>query len=102
MAYFSLCCKEEAFYKQRSRVQWLVLGDRNTKFFHRSLIHRNARNSIGRLVDDSGLVHTGNQEMGDLAVSHFKKLLQTSSEQYEGDIGRLYSRSISEVSQTAL
>ncbi|KAJ6696197.1 hypothetical protein OIU74_015156 [Salix koriyanagi] len=102
VAYFSLCREEEAFYKQRSRVQWLALGDRNTKFFHCSLIHRNVRNSIGRLVDDSGLVHTGNQEMGDQAVSHFKKFLRTSSEQYEGDIGRLYSRSISEDSQTAL
>ncbi|KAJ6414220.1 hypothetical protein OIU84_006948 [Salix udensis] len=62
--YMNLCKEEEAFYKQRSRVQWLTLGDHNTKFFHRSLLHRNARNTISSLQDDVGRIHTGQQPRG--------------------------------------
>ncbi|KAJ6874445.1 hypothetical protein NC652_034203 [Populus alba x Populus x berolinensis] len=50
-----LCKEEEAIYKQRSRIQWLQLGDRNTKFFHRSLMHRQSRNNIHALNDEAGI-----------------------------------------------
>ncbi|KAB5526631.1 hypothetical protein DKX38_020478 [Salix brachista] len=46
---------EESFYKQRSRVNWLQLGDRNTSFFHRSLLHRRHRNGITSLCRDNEL-----------------------------------------------
>ncbi|KAJ6420035.1 hypothetical protein OIU84_030040 [Salix udensis] len=34
---------EESFYRQKSRVQWLTLGDKNTAFFHKTVLHRKAR-----------------------------------------------------------
>nr|TKS04410.1 hypothetical protein D5086_0000141350 [Populus alba] len=40
--YMQLCKDEESFFRQKSRIQWLQLGDRNTTFFHKSLIHRQA------------------------------------------------------------
>ncbi|KAJ6425788.1 hypothetical protein OIU84_026379 [Salix udensis] len=49
--YAQLSKEEESFYKQRSRVQWLTLGDRNTAFFHISLMHRRMRNRITSLMD---------------------------------------------------
>ncbi|KAJ6407134.1 hypothetical protein OIU84_010609 [Salix udensis] len=55
-AYNRLCAVEEAIYRQRSRIQWLQLGDKNTAFFHRSLIHRNSRNMIASLQRESGEV----------------------------------------------
>lgn len=37
---------EESFLKQKSRVDWLHLDDRNSKFFDASMVTRKARNSI--------------------------------------------------------
>ena len=44
--YMQLCRDEESYLKQKSRIQWLQLGDRNTAFFHKSLLHRQVRNMI--------------------------------------------------------
>jgi hypothetical protein len=52
--YNQLCKDEEAIYKQQSRIQWLQLGNRNTKFFNRSLVHRQTRNAIHVLTDKAG------------------------------------------------
>ncbi|KAH7849307.1 hypothetical protein Vadar_016040 [Vaccinium darrowii] len=46
--------REEMFYHQRSRVRWLSYGDRNTSFFHTSMIQRRQRNQLLRLKDDQG------------------------------------------------
>ncbi|KAJ6411592.1 hypothetical protein OIU84_008219 [Salix udensis] len=62
-----LTLEEEAFYRQKSRIQWLHLGDRNTKFFHKSLIHRQSRNTIHSLNDGNGNIVTGKKELGLMA-----------------------------------
>lgn len=46
--------REEMFYHQRSRIRWLQYGDRNTSFFHASVIQRRQRNQLIRLKDDTG------------------------------------------------
>ncbi|KAJ6951035.1 hypothetical protein NC651_004635 [Populus alba x Populus x berolinensis] len=71
-----LCKEEEAIYKQRSRIQWLQLGDRNTKFFHRSLMHKQSRNNIHALNDEAGIQVADQKGIGQVAVSYFQKLLQ--------------------------
>ncbi|KAG5563042.1 hypothetical protein RHGRI_005701 [Rhododendron griersonianum] len=46
--------KEEMFWKQKSRVTWLNNGDKNTKFFHASVMRRRACNRISGIEVDNG------------------------------------------------
>ncbi|KAI9080922.1 hypothetical protein K1719_037083 [Acacia pycnantha] len=47
--------QEEVYWWQRSRIAWLNCGDRNTKFFHTSVIQRRQRNKLLRLKDVNGV-----------------------------------------------
>ncbi|KAI9121028.1 hypothetical protein K1719_008061 [Acacia pycnantha] len=47
--------KEEMYWWQRSKISWLTCGDRNTKFFHSSVIQRRQRNKVLRLKDETGV-----------------------------------------------
>ncbi|XP_044461803.1 uncharacterized protein LOC123193082, partial [Mangifera indica] len=93
--YYSLCKDKEAFYKQRSRVQWLRLGDQNTKFFHKSLIHRQVRNRVRSLWDGNAVI-SDQRELGNLAVQYYKDLLTAPSRAPSGDVSRYFSRHVSE------
>ena len=43
--------EEEFLWAQKSRCDWLMLGDRNTKYFHLSTLARRRRNRILALWD---------------------------------------------------
>ncbi|KAI8544379.1 hypothetical protein RHMOL_Rhmol08G0292000 [Rhododendron molle] len=53
--FYALSSAEEAFKKQKSRVQWLALGDKNTKFFHQKMNVHRVKNTILSLVNDQGV-----------------------------------------------
>jgi exonuclease III len=38
--------QEEILWRQKSRVQWLKEGEKNTKFFHRAMVHRRLINKL--------------------------------------------------------
>ncbi|CAL1367787.1 unnamed protein product [Linum trigynum] len=46
--------QEEVLWLQKSRANWIVHGDKNTRFFHQSTLSRRKRNAISCLKDDSG------------------------------------------------
>lgn len=52
---------EEKFWLQRSRIQWLKQGDRNTGFYHAATRTRRIINSIPVLEDDQGEQFMKNQ-----------------------------------------
>ncbi|KAE8801233.1 Serine/threonine-protein kinase-like protein ACR4 [Hordeum vulgare] len=61
--------KEEPYWMQRGRADWLAKGDQNTGFFHRAANGRKKRNAIMKIkepngdwveeLDDSGIGSTG-------------------------------------------
>lgn len=52
--YISIGKDEEAFLKQKSRNQWLNLGDQNYSFFPRMVKVRNSKNFTKHLRDEKG------------------------------------------------
>ncbi|KAK2634881.1 hypothetical protein Ddye_029673 [Dipteronia dyeriana] len=46
--------KEENYWRQRSIIDWLKRGDKNTRFFHWKTSNRRARNRISVLWDSGG------------------------------------------------
>ncbi|XP_077214040.1 uncharacterized protein LOC143848865 [Tasmannia lanceolata] len=76
----NLAAMEESFYRQKSRVQWLKLGDSNTKFFYNSLKTRLNRNHIMALKHATdGDVLTVPREISLTLVSHFEKILNNGN-----------------------
>lgn len=66
---------EEEEAKQKSRLQWLKLGDRNNSFFHKRIKQRINRNSICKLVYSQGTEYLGDKEIGDHVVDYYSDLL---------------------------
>ncbi|CAN1218975.1 Transposon TX1 uncharacterized 149 kDa protein [Linum perenne] len=72
--------KEEQFWKQRSRVGWLREGDRNTKFFHASVIQRKLKNSINKLKDENDTWVEDHSQLQNHVTEFFKKLFTKRSD----------------------
>lgn len=49
-----LLAREEMFLHQRWRVRWLNYGDKNSSFFHASMVQRRQRNQIIQLQSEDG------------------------------------------------
>ncbi|CAN0924498.1 hypothetical protein LINGRAHAP2_LOCUS34221 [Linum grandiflorum] len=70
---------EEGILRQKARVPWIQLGDRNTKFFSNYVRARQSRNTIRQLADENEMMVDGTETMAALAVFFYKSLLGTSS-----------------------
>jgi hypothetical protein len=57
--------REELMWLQRSRVQWLREGGRNTSFLHRKASARSKKNRIRKLKRDNGTFAESQEEMKD-------------------------------------
>ena len=52
--FHDLARAKEGFLKQKSRIQWLKLGDQNYNFFHKAVNARNSKNSIKSITLENG------------------------------------------------
>ncbi|KAL0408380.1 UNVERIFIED_CONTAM: putative mitochondrial protein [Sesamum radiatum] len=62
---------EERLWKQRSRVDWLKAGDRNTRFFHTRASNWKKKNEINMLQEDNGNMITDMKEIQNLITTYF-------------------------------
>jgi hypothetical protein len=69
--------REEIMWKQRSRITWLVEGDKNTKFFHLGASVRRHKNKIKQLKREDRQLTEDEGEFK-LIVSNFYENLYTS------------------------
>lgn len=69
---------QESIFKQKSRIEWLKLGDSNNHFFFAAMKHRTSRNRIDTIyTQEDVLLDTPDLVKGE--ITHFYKLLLGTS-----------------------
>lgn len=72
---------EESILRQKSRVQWLKLGDGNTTYLHVSLKNRISQNRITSLTSARGSIMTNSKDIEEEIIGFYKQLLGTCASQ---------------------
>ena len=67
-----LLIKEDIKWAQKARCDWVVQGDRNTKYFQIVVKQRRAKNRIVSLRKDDGTLTENFEEIESITVSYFK------------------------------
>jgi hypothetical protein len=67
---------EEILWRQKSRVLWLQEGERNSKFFHNSMIQRRHQNIIISLKDQQGNKLSNHQDIQSELLQYYITLMQ--------------------------
>ena len=73
--FHDLAMAEEGFLKQKSRIQWLKLGDQNTSFFHKLVKARNSRNTITSITLETGDRIEDPDTIKQEVITHFQSVL---------------------------
>ena len=71
--------RQEIYWAQRSRIQWLKHGERDTKFFHSKSSHRRKRNYIKRLKDIDNNWVKDIQDITGVATSYFQNMFKAGT-----------------------
>ncbi|KAK9288102.1 hypothetical protein L1049_016549 [Liquidambar formosana] len=94
--------REEILWKQKSRVQWLKEGDKNTKFFHLSTVICGKRNSIDFLKNEAGQWISDRASIGTCFTNQLKDLFSSSHPDFPDSLDSLLPRLITEDDNMAL
>ncbi|CAH1447974.1 unnamed protein product [Lactuca virosa] len=70
------CEDEEKILFQRSKINWLKEGDKNSRFFHKVINSRRNKSRISLVLDEEGRWVSG-KAMKDRFVNHFKSFFGT-------------------------
>ncbi|KAK8573905.1 hypothetical protein V6N13_096836 [Hibiscus sabdariffa] len=65
--------EEENFWLQKSGVQWIKFGDRNTSYFHRCVMEQRQENFVHELRDESGAWCSDQARLHNMVVHYYKE-----------------------------
>lgn len=82
--------KDELYWEQRARANWLKAGDRNTAFFHRLATMRKKINTISKLDMGDGREANEASEINEVATRYFQNLFTSSEVGDPSQIGRAH------------
>lgn len=68
--------REEMYQHQRSRINWLTCGDKNTSFFHATVTQRRQRNQLVKIRGDDGRSLVSGSAINDHLASFFTTLFK--------------------------
>ncbi|KAK8570774.1 hypothetical protein V6N13_103178 [Hibiscus sabdariffa] len=71
---------DELLWRQKSRTDWILLGDRNTRYFHRRVVCRKQRNRISSLQLLNGEWCSDNDTLRTKAVKYYESLFAADEE----------------------
>lgn len=75
---------QEQIMRQKSRANWIQLGDHNTKCFHTYMKSRQARNKVSCILTEDQLKLTDPQQKQQHFTQFFQELLGTAATQLPG------------------
>nr|CCA66036.1 hypothetical protein [Beta vulgaris subsp. vulgaris] len=71
--------REEVYWHQRSRQDWIKSGDKNTKFFHQKASHREQRNNVRRIRNEAGEWFEDEDDVTECFAHYFENLFQSGN-----------------------
>ncbi|KAA3474807.1 reverse transcriptase [Gossypium australe] len=69
--------KDEMYWEQQARANWLKLGDKNSAYFHKCALVRRRANTISKLATEEGKEIEEGSEIMDTASSFFQDLFKS-------------------------
>ena len=78
--------EEELYWSQKARCRWLQEGDKNTAYFHASVMATRKRNKITALQRSNGEWCETEQEVTNEICSYYQQLLTTANPEQEQDV----------------
>jgi hypothetical protein len=97
-----LLYREEMLWLQRSRINWLKEGDRNTRFFHSRAVWRAKKNKITKLRDSDGTVYKSAKDLERMATDYFRQVYHADPNLDHSKVTRLIQQKVTPIMNESL
>jgi hypothetical protein len=82
------------YYKERAKKHWATHGDKNSRYFHISVLKRRRRNRIVSTKNSLGKTTLDPEEIAQFFVNYFKSIFTTSANNLEQNMQVLHTGTI--------